>query len=57
MQEAYRRALACDPTSAFGGIIALNQKLDAATAAEILELFTEVVIAPGRRRRRGGPVR
>jgi phosphoribosylaminoimidazolecarboxamide formyltransferase/IMP cyclohydrolase len=46
MQEAYRRALACDPTSAFGGIIALNQKLDAATAADILELFTEVVIAP-----------
>jgi phosphoribosylaminoimidazolecarboxamide formyltransferase/IMP cyclohydrolase len=46
MQEAYRRALACDPTSAFGGIIALNQKLDAATAAGILELFTEVVIAP-----------
>jgi phosphoribosylaminoimidazolecarboxamide formyltransferase/IMP cyclohydrolase len=44
--EAYDRALACDPTSAFGGIIALNQKLDAATAAEILKLLTEVVIAP-----------
>jgi phosphoribosylaminoimidazolecarboxamide formyltransferase/IMP cyclohydrolase len=47
MLEAYQRALACDPTSAFGGIIALNQKLDAATAAEILKLLTEVVIAPG----------
>ena len=44
--EAYERALACDPTSAFGGIIALNQKLDAATAVEILKLLTEVVIAP-----------
>ena len=46
MVEAYERALACDPTSAFGGIIALNQKLDAATAEEILKLLTEVVIAP-----------
>jgi phosphoribosylaminoimidazolecarboxamide formyltransferase/IMP cyclohydrolase len=44
--EAYERALACDPTSAFGGIVALNQKLDAATAAKVLEIFTEVVIAP-----------
>jgi phosphoribosylaminoimidazolecarboxamide formyltransferase/IMP cyclohydrolase len=44
--EAYARALACDPTSAFGGIIALNQRLDAATATEILKLLTEVVIAP-----------
>ena len=47
MIEAYHKALACDPTSAFGGIIALNQPLDAATAAEIAGLFTEVVIAPG----------
>jgi phosphoribosylaminoimidazolecarboxamide formyltransferase/IMP cyclohydrolase len=46
MVEAYARALACDPTSAFGGIIALNGKLDAATATEILKLLTEVVIAP-----------
>jgi phosphoribosylaminoimidazolecarboxamide formyltransferase/IMP cyclohydrolase len=46
MVEAYERALACDPTSAFGGIIALNQRLDAATATEILKLLTEVVIAP-----------
>jgi len=46
MVEAYERALACDPTSAFGGIIALNQRLDVATATEILKLLTEVVIAP-----------
>ena len=44
--EAYRRALACDPVSAFGGIIALNHRLDAETAAEITELFTEVIVAP-----------
>lgn len=44
--EAYERALACDPTSAFGGIVALNSRLDAATAAKVLEIFTEVVIAP-----------
>ncbi len=46
LSEAYERALACDPTSAFGGIVALNSKLDAATAAKVLEIFTEVVIAP-----------
>ncbi len=46
MLEAYERALACDPVSAFGGIIALNGRLDGATAAEILKLLTEVVIAP-----------
>ena len=46
MLEAYQRALACDPTSAFGGIVALNGRLDAATAAQVLEIFTEVVIAP-----------
>ncbi len=44
--EAYERALACDSTSAFGGIIALNQELDGATAQEIVKLFTEVIIAP-----------
>jgi phosphoribosylaminoimidazolecarboxamide formyltransferase/IMP cyclohydrolase len=44
--EAYRRALACDPVSAFGGIIAVNRPLDAATAGEIGKLFAEVVIAP-----------
>lgn len=45
--EAYKRALACDSVSAFGGIIALNQTLDAETAEEIIKLFTEVIIAPG----------
>jgi phosphoribosylaminoimidazolecarboxamide formyltransferase / IMP cyclohydrolase len=44
--QAYERALACDSTSAFGGIIALNQELDGATAEEIVKLFTEVIIAP-----------
>lgn len=44
--EAYRKALACDPVSAFGGIIALNRPLDAAAAAEITELFAEVIVAP-----------
>lgn len=45
--EAYQKAFDCDRTSAFGGIVALNQPLDAATAAKIVEIFTEVVIAPG----------
>ena len=44
--EAYAKALRCDPTSAFGGIIALNGPIDAATAREITGIFTEVVIAP-----------
>lgn len=44
--DAYKRALACDPVSAYGGIIALNQTLDAETAEEIIKLFTEVIIAP-----------
>ena len=44
--EAYEKALRCDPVSAFGGIVALNRKLDAATAAEIVKIFTEVIIAP-----------
>ena len=43
---AYKQALACDPVSAFGGIVALNGNLDAATAKEIVKVFTEVVIAP-----------
>ncbi len=46
LRQAYDRALACDPISAFGGIIALNQRFDAATAEQILKLLTEVVIAP-----------
>src|SRR5262249_8853134 len=40
------RALQCDPVSAFGGIVAVNRRLDAAAAEEIVKLFTEVVIAP-----------
>jgi phosphoribosylaminoimidazolecarboxamide formyltransferase/IMP cyclohydrolase len=44
--EAYRRALSTDPVSAFGGIVALNRKVDAETAAAINEVFTEVVVAP-----------
>jgi phosphoribosylaminoimidazolecarboxamide formyltransferase/IMP cyclohydrolase len=44
--EAYKNALACDPVSAFGGIVALNGRLDKETATEILKVFTEVVIAP-----------
>lgn len=43
---AYKNALACDPVSAFGGIVALNGNLDKATAKEIIKVFTEVVIAP-----------
>jgi phosphoribosylaminoimidazolecarboxamide formyltransferase/IMP cyclohydrolase len=43
---AYRKALACDPVSAFGGIVALNRKLDAEAARAITEIFTEVIIAP-----------
>ncbi|MHB8886690.1 MAG: bifunctional phosphoribosylaminoimidazolecarboxamide formyltransferase/IMP cyclohydrolase [Methylovirgula sp.] len=46
LDEAYRLALRCDPVSAFGGIIALNRVLDAATAREIVKIFTEVIIAP-----------
>jgi phosphoribosylaminoimidazolecarboxamide formyltransferase/IMP cyclohydrolase len=44
--EAYRKALACDPISASGGIIALNRTLDAEAARIIIEMFTEVIIAP-----------
>ncbi len=44
--DAYRKALMCDPVSAFGGIIALNGTLDAGAAAAMAEIFTEVIIAP-----------
>ncbi len=47
IMDAYKEALACDSTSAFGGIVALNRPLDADTATEITKIFTEVVIAPG----------
>ncbi len=46
LAEAYARALRCDPVSAYGGIVALNRKLDAVAAAEIVKIFTEVIIAP-----------
>ncbi|MEM9269404.1 MAG: bifunctional phosphoribosylaminoimidazolecarboxamide formyltransferase/IMP cyclohydrolase, partial [Pseudomonadota bacterium] len=45
--EAYRAAFDCDRVSAFGGIVALNQALDGTTAEAIVEILTEVVIAPG----------
>ncbi|MGR3491619.1 MAG: bifunctional phosphoribosylaminoimidazolecarboxamide formyltransferase/IMP cyclohydrolase [Shimia sp.] len=47
LADAYNRAFDCDRTSAFGGIVALNHPLDEATATAIVEVFTEVVIAPG----------
>ena len=46
LKEAYQRALQCDPVSAYGGIVAVNQRLDRAAAVEIAKIFTEVVIAP-----------
>ncbi len=46
LKSAYERALQCDPVSAYGGIVAVNRRLDAAAAAEICKIFTEVVIAP-----------
>ena len=45
--EAYGKALACDSTSAFGGILAFNRKLTAKTAEAISQIFTEVILAPG----------
>ncbi len=45
--EAYQKALATDPVSAFGGIVAINRPVDATAAQEITKIFTEVVIAPG----------
>jgi phosphoribosylaminoimidazolecarboxamide formyltransferase/IMP cyclohydrolase len=44
--DAYRKALACDPVSAFGGVLAFNAPLDGPAAEEISKLFTEVIIAP-----------
>jgi phosphoribosylaminoimidazolecarboxamide formyltransferase / IMP cyclohydrolase len=48
--DAYRGALEGDPVSAFGGIVALNRPVDGDTARAIIEVFTEVVVAPGYRR-------
>ena len=47
VEEAYRRAFATDPTSAFGGIIAFNKPVDASTAKAVTEKFAEVIIATG----------
>ena len=44
--DAYKKALACDPVSAFGGIVALNRPLDAEAARAIVDIFTEVIVAP-----------
>ncbi|RVD54668.1 bifunctional phosphoribosylaminoimidazolecarboxamide formyltransferase/IMP cyclohydrolase [Mesorhizobium sp. M2D.F.Ca.ET.185.01.1.1] len=46
LKVAYAKALACDPVSAFGGIVAMNRILDAEAAEEIVKTFTEVIIAP-----------
>ncbi len=46
LKDAYAKALLCDPESAYGGVIALNRKLDAEAAKEIVQIFTEVIIAP-----------
>jgi phosphoribosylaminoimidazolecarboxamide formyltransferase/IMP cyclohydrolase len=47
LAEAFARARACDPVSAFGGIVALNRPVDEAAARELTDLFLECVIAPG----------
>ncbi len=46
LPEAYQRAYECDPRSAFGGVVAVNRELDAATAEQVLSVKTEVVLAP-----------
>jgi len=45
--EAYLKALACDPVSAFGGVLAFSRAVDAATAEEVAKLFVECIAAPG----------
>jgi phosphoribosylaminoimidazolecarboxamide formyltransferase / IMP cyclohydrolase len=47
LRDAYVKALACDPVSAFGGVLAFNRELDAATAEEVAKLFVECIAAPG----------
>jgi phosphoribosylaminoimidazolecarboxamide formyltransferase/IMP cyclohydrolase len=47
LREAYLKALACDPVSAFGGVLAFNRAVDAATAEEVAKLFVECIAAPG----------
>jgi phosphoribosylaminoimidazolecarboxamide formyltransferase/IMP cyclohydrolase len=46
-REAYERAFACDPQSAYGGVIAINRRVDAACGAELSKQFIEVLLAPG----------
>ena len=46
LREAYVKALACDPVSAFGGVMAFNRVVDGATAAEVAKLFVECIVAP-----------
>lgn len=45
--DAYLKALACDPISAFGGVLAFNRVVDAATAQEVIKVFAECIVAPG----------
>ena len=47
LRDAYVKALACDPISAFGGVLAFNRPLDGATAEEVAKLFAECIVAPG----------
>ena len=47
LAEAYRQALACDPVSAFGGVMAFNRAVDRDTAGEVAKLFVECIVAPG----------
>jgi len=47
LDAAYRAALACDPVSAYGGVIAFNRAMDAQTADEVAKLFVECIVAPG----------
>ena len=45
--DAYRKALACDPVSAFGGVLGFNRAIDGETAEEVAKLFVECIVAPG----------
>jgi phosphoribosylaminoimidazolecarboxamide formyltransferase / IMP cyclohydrolase len=47
LRDAYLKAFACDPVSAYGGVLAFNRSIDAATAEEVAKLFVECVVAPG----------
>jgi len=47
LRDAYLKAYACDPISAFGGVLAFNRVVDAATAEEVVKLFVECIVAPG----------